>query len=402
MSLIVTKFGGSSVADAERINRVANIICSLSRGGNEVVAVVSAQGDTTDELIEKAKQISPRPGSREMDMLLATGEQASAALMAMAVERQGCRAVSLSGPQAGFLTSSRHGIARIRSIDATRINTELENNNVVIVAGFQGAEPGGDITTLGRGGSDTSAVALAAALGADVCKIYTDVDGVFTADPRKVKNARKLDSITYDEMLEMATLGAQVLLNRAVELGKKYNVPIEVLSSATGKPGTMVREVNDVEGMVIRGVAKDADVAAISVLGVPDVPGVAFNIISLLAAKKIHVDLILQSTGSDGRQDFSFTVPRDMRDTARELLQNNIEVCKGRDVHINDDVAKVSVVGTGMQSHTGVAAKMFEALYRAGINILMIATSEIKISVLIGREDADRAVAAVHEAFFEK
>lgn len=402
MSLIVTKFGGSSVADAERINRVANIICSLSRGGNEVVAVVSAQGDTTDELIEKAKQISPRPGSREMDMLLATGEQASAALMAMAVERQGCRAVSLSGPQAGFLTSSRHGIARIRSIDATRINTELENNNVVIVAGFQGAEPGGDITTLGRGGSDTSAVALAAALGADVCKIYTDVDGVFTADPRKVKNARKLDSITYDEMLEMATLGAQVLLNRAVELGKKYNVPIEVLSSATGKPGTMVREVNDVEGMVIRGVAKDADVAAISVLGVPDVPGVAFNIISLLAAKKIHVDLILQSTGSDGRQDFSFTVPRDMRDTARELLQNNIEVCKGRDVHINDDVAKVSVVGTGMQSHTGVAAKMFEALYRAGINILMITTSEIKISVLIGREDADRAVAAVHEAFFEK
>ena len=400
MSITVAKFGGSSVANAERIRHVAGIIAELYHSGSDVVAVVSAQGDTTDDLIAKASEISDRPSGREMDMLMATGEQASAALMAMALQKLGVPAVSLTGRQAGFSTSSTHRLARIRDIDTARLEHELAENRVAVVAGFQGVDAADDITTLGRGGSDTSAVAIAAALKADVCKIYTDVDGVYTADPRKVKNARKLSEISYDEMLEFATLGAQVLLNRSVELGKKYKVPIEVLSSMTGAPGTMVKEMVSVEGMVIRGVAKDADIAAISVIGVPDKPGVAFNIFSLLAAKKVPVDLIVQATERDGTQAVSFTVPHSQRDTVKELLQNNLEICHGKEVTVNDGVAKVSVVGTGMQSHSGVAAKMFEALYNAGINIHMISTSEIKISVLIDTEDADKAVETIHDAFF--
>ena len=400
MSLIVAKFGGSSVANSEKIKSVAQTACRFYRDGNDVVIVVSAQGDTTDELIAQAAEVSGRPSARELDMLMSAGEQMSAALTAMAIESAGCRAVSMTGRQAGFRTSSRHGAARIRKIETARIEKELADNHIVVVAGFQGLSGEDDITTLGRGGSDTSAMALAAALGADLCKIYTDVDGIYTADPRLVKNAIKLDEISYDEMLELASLGAQVLLNRSVELGKKYGVKIEVLKSGGDKPGTIVKEATGVESMVIRGVAKDCNVAALSVVGVPDRPGVAFSIFSALAAQKIGVDLIVQSTETNGTQTVSFTVQLQSADNAEALLRQAFSSVDGVRITENREVAKVSVVGTGMQSHTGVAAKMFETLYNIGINIHMISTSEIKISVLIDREDADRAVLAIHDAFF--
>ena len=399
MGLIVQKFGGSSVKDKECLMRVAKTVTDTYKAGNQVVVVVSAQGDTTDELIEKANEINPRASKREMDMLLSTGEQISIALLSMAIDKLGCPVVSLTGWQAGFVTRSNHGAARIRRIETERLKRELDNNNIVVVAGFQGLNRFDDITTLGRGGSDTSAVALAAALHADRCQIFTDVEGVYTADPRIVKNAVKLDEITYDEMLELASLGAGVLHNRSVEMAKKYHVNLEVLSSIVNKPGTIVKEAVKMEKLLIKGVAKDEDVARIAVIGLPDTPGIAFKIFSLLASRKINVDIILQSIGRHNTKDISFTVPLADKNTAIELLQEKFDILGAERIEAEDDIVKVSIVGAGMQSNPGVAAKMFEALYDANINIQMISTSEIKISVLIARKDADRAVIAVHDAF---
>ena len=399
MSLIVQKFGGSSVRDAERIFNVARIITETYSKGNNVVVVVSAQGDTTDDLIEKAKEINPNPSKREMDVLLSTGEQIYISLLSMAIEKLGYPVISLTGWQAGFHTDSTHSAARIKKIDTERLENELAKKNIIIVAGFQGINKYDDISTLGRGGSDTSAVALAAALKADLCQIYTDVRGVYTADPRVVKSARQLEEITFDEMLELASLGAQVLHNRSVEMAKKYNVNMEVLSSLERVPGTKVKEVAKMEKMVIRGVATDVNIVRIAVHEVPDNPGVAFKIFSLLASKKIDVDIILQSVGRDSTKDISFTVSKDNRDAAMELLNSIAETIGAKDVTCDDDVAKLSIVGAGMQSNPGVAAKMFEALSQANVNIKMISTSEIKISVLINKEDAKVALIAVHEAF---
>jgi aspartate kinase len=378
---------------------VAHIVANTHAEGNDVVVVVSAQGDTTDELIAKAGEITHAPSKREMDVLMSTGEQISIALLAMALEEIGCPAVSLTGWQAGFRTDRAYTKARIKKLDTERLESELSKNRVVVVAGFQGVNRYDDITTLGRGGSDTSAVAIAAALHADLCQIYTDVDGVYTADPRLVPRARKLQEITFDEMLELATLGAQVLNNRSVELAKKYSVNLEVRSSLTNVPGTIVKEVEEVEGMLIKGVAKDADVAVISILQVPDVPGMSFKVFSLMAQKKINVDIILQSSGLEGYKDVIFTVPLGDAPTACAVLEENLARFQGREIVVDTNVAKVSVVGAGMQSHSGVAARMFEALFESNINIRMISTSEIKISVLIDEADADRAVNALHDAF---
>ena len=400
MALMVKKFGGSSVANAERVFNVARIITDDYRAGNDVVVVVSAQGDTTDDLIEKAREINPDgPSKREMDMLLSAGEQISISLLAMAIEKLGYPVVSLLGWQAGFKTDSSYSVARIKRLDTDRLTSELAKKNIIIVAGFQGLNKYDDITTLGRGGSDTSAVAIAAAIKADVCQIYTDVDGVYTADPRKVKSARKMDEITYDEMLELATLGAQVLNNRSVEMAKKYNVEMEVLSSLERKPGTIVKEVVKMEKMLIRGVAKDSNVARISIVGLPDSPGIAFKIFSKLGQKKVNVDIILQSVGRDGTKDITFTVPQDQSKDAMDIMEEVKAIYHCEKVVCDEDVAKVSIVGTGMETHPGVAATMFEALYNAGVNIEMISTSEIKISVLIDKDKADKAVEAVRNAF---
>lgn len=400
MSLIVQKFGGSSVANAERVFNVADIVTKTYEKGNDVIVVVSAQGDTTDDLIEKAKEINPDASRREMDMLLTAGEQMSAALLAMAIEKLGYPVVSLLGWQAGFLTSAAYGSARIRRITPGRMKKELDKKNIVVVTGFQGINRYDDMTTLGRGGSDTSAVAIAAAMNADLCQIYTDVEGVFTADPRKVKNAKKLPVISYDEMLELASLGAQVLNNRSVEMAKRYGIELEVLSSMTKKPGTIVKEATKVEKMLITGVAKDEDVARVSIIGVPDKPGLAFKIFSKISAKNINIDIILQSVGRNGTKDITFTVHRaDLRETI-EILNPYIELIGATSVVYDEDVAKVSIVGAGMETHSGTAASMFEALYEANINIRMISTSEIKISVLIDRADADKAVVAIHNRFF--
>ncbi|BFJ84321.1 aspartate kinase [Ruthenibacterium sp. CLA-JM-H11] len=400
MALIVQKFGGSSVANRDRLFNVARIVANTHNEGNDVVVVVSAQGDTTDDLIAKAGEITHDPSKRELDMLLATGEQISIALLAMALAEIGCSAISLTGWQAGFHTDRAYSRARIKDLDTERIESELARNRVVVVAGFQGLNRYDDITTLGRGGSDTSAVAIAAALHADLCQIYTDVDGVYTADPRVVPNARKLDTITFDEMLELASLGAQVLNNRSVELAKKYSVNLEVRSSLTNVPGTIVKEVVDVEGMLIKGVAKDDKVAAVSILEVPDQPGISFKVFSLMAQNKINIGIILQSVGRSGNKDLLFTVPLEDAPLTQRLLEENRSRFGGREIKVDTDVAKVSIVGAGMQSHPGVASKMFETLYENNINIQMIATSEIKLSVIIKKEEADRAVAAVHDAFF--
>ena len=403
MSLIVQKFGGTSVADADRIRNVARIITETYRKGHSVVAVLSAQGDTTDDLIEKAKEINPSASKREMDMLLATGEQISISLCAMAIERMGYQAVSLTGWQAGMLTDSSYSSARIKRIRTERIQKELDKKKIVLVAGFQGINKYDDITTLGRGGSDTSAVALAAALHADLCQIYTDVDGVYTADPRHVTGARKLDEITFDEMLELASLGAQVLHNRSVEMAKRYNVNMEVLSSFSGKPGTKVKEVvKTMEKIHVSGVAKDKNVARLALVGLADQPGIAFKIFSLLAKKDINVDIILQSIGRDESKDISFTVARDDAETAKNILEELKESIGFKSIEVDDHVAKVSIVGAGMAHNAGVASKMFEALYSAGINIQMISTSEIKVSVLVDERDADRAVQAIHDRFFSE
>lgn len=403
MSLIVQKFGGSSVANADRVRNVARIITETYRRGHSVVVVLSAQGDTTDDLIEKAKELNRNPSKREMDMLLSTGEQISISLCAMAIEAMGYQVVSLTGWQAGMLTDSSYGTARIKRIRTERIQAELDKRKIVLVAGFQGINKYDDVTTLGRGGSDTSAVALAAALHADLCQIYTDVDGVFTADPRKVSGAYKLDEITYDEMLELASLGAQVLHNRSVEMAKRYNVNMEVLSSLSGKPGTKVKEVvKNMEKSHVSGVAKDKDVARLAVVGLKDEPGIAFKIFSLLAKGKINVDIILQSIGRDESKDISFTVARGDMERAQQLLEENRDSLGFTSIEVNDQVAKVSVVGAGMVNNSGVAAKMFEAMFSAGINIGMISTSEIKISVLVDERDADRAVQAIHDRFFNE
>lgn len=398
MSLIVQKFGGSSVANAERVMNVARIVTDTYKAGNEVVVVVSAQGDTTDDLIAKAQEINPKAKNREIDQLLAAGEQISISLLAMAIESLGFPVISLLGWQAGFNTNSVYGSARIKNIKPNRLQAELARHNIVVVAGFQGINRYDDLTTLGRGGSDTSAVAIAAALHADKCQIYTDVEGVYTADPRKVENARKLKEITYDEMLELATLGAQVLNNRSVEMAKKYSVELEVLSSLNPIPGTIVKEVAKMEKMLIRGVTKDKDVALVSVLGVKDNPGVAFNIFSKLSQKNINVDIILQSFGRDNTKDIVFTVSKENGPVAVSLLEESSHLQEAKIV-CDTNVAKVSIVGAGMESHPGTATKMFEALYERDINIKMISTSEIKISVIIDAEDADRAVSAVHNAF---
>lgn len=399
MGLIVQKFGGSSVANAERVMNVANIVTDTYRAGNDVVVVVSAQGDTTDDLIEKAREINPAASKREMDMLLTSGEQISIALLAMAIEKLGCPVVSLLGWQAGFNTSSAYGMARIKSIKTDRLRAEIDRHNIVVVAGFQGINKYDDLTTLGRGGSDTSAVAIAAAMHADRCQIFTDVEGVFTADPRKVENAKKLQEITYDEMLELATLGAQVLNNRSVEMAKKYNVEVEVLSSLKRVPGTIVKEVAKMEKMLVRGVTKDTDVARISVKKIPNNPGVAFKLFAKLAQKKINVDIILQSVGRDDSKDITFTVSKENADEAVKAVLDTFDI-EESNVICDKEVAKISVVGAGMESHPGTASKMFEALYEHDINIDMISTSEIKISVLIDLKDADRAVSAVHKAFY--
>ena len=401
MSLIVQKFGGSSVANAERVFNVAKIVTDTYKKGNKVVVVVSAQGDTTDDLIDKANEINPDASKREKDMLLAAGEQISIALLAMAIEKLGYPVVSLLGWQAGFETTSAYTSARIKRVRTDRIEKELDKKNIVIVAGFQGLNRYEDVTTLGRGGSDTSAVAIAAAMHADLCQIFTDVEGVYTADPRKVANAKKLQTISYDEMLELATLGAQVLNNRSVEMAKKYNIELEVLSSLTRAPGTIVKEAAKMEKMLISGVAKDTNVARISVVGVPDNPGLAFKMFSKLSKRNINVDIILQSIGRDGTKDISFTVAKDNAKEAAQAMEEYVANVGGKSVLVDEKVAKISIVGAGMESHAGVATKMFEALYDAQINIRMISTSEIKVSVLIDEKDADAAVSAIHSKFFD-
>ncbi len=403
MSLIVQKFGGSSVANAERIRNVSRIITETYKAGNRVVVVLSAQGDTTDDLIEKAAELNAKPSKREMDMLLATGEQQSIALCAMCIQGMGFPVVSLTGWQVGMRTNSNYGDARIKNVVGSRIREELDQGKIVLVAGFQGINKYNDITTLGRGGSDTSAVALAAALHADLCQIYTDVDGVFTTDPRIAPEAHKLDEITFDEMLELASLGAQVLHNRSVEMAKKYHVNLEVLSSFSGKPGTKVKEVvKNMEKSHVSGVAKDKNIARLALVGLKNEPGIAFRIFSLLARANVNVDIILQSIGRAGQKDISFTVAKSDLSAAKQILEENRDSIGFDEIQVSDQVAKISIVGAGMINNPGVAAKMFEALYSAGININMISTSEIKVSVLVDLEDADRAVKAIHRRFYDE
>ena len=402
MALIVQKYGGTSVKDAERVMNVARRITDAYKAGNNVVVAVSAQGDTTDDLIEKAKEINPNASKREMDMLLSTGEQISIALLAMAIEKLGCPVISLTGWQAGVRTDSKYGVARIKTIDTERLHMELDRRRIIIVAGFQGINKYDDITTLGRGGSDTSAVALAAALNADVCEIYTDVDGVYTTDPRICKNAYKLDEISYDEMLELASLGANVLHYRSVEMAKKYNVKMSVRSSLNNNEGTYVKEDSQVEKMLVRGVTRDNDCARIALCGVEDTPGKAFQVFEMISKAGISVDLILQSIGDGKSKDISFTVAEGDLDATMKLLEEKKDIIKAREIKSTSDVSKVSIVGAGMVNNAGVAAKMFEALSDAHINIKMIATSEIKISVLVAQKDAENAVVAVHDKFLSK
>ena len=399
MGLIVQKFGGSSVADAQKVENVARRVTDTYKEGNSVVVVVSAQGDTTDDFLDKAAEINTAPSKREMDVLLSAGEQISMALLAMAIEKLGYPVTSLTGWQAGIKTTSNYSDARIRTIDTERLERELDMKRIVIVAGFQGINKYDDITTLGRGGSDTTAVALAAALHADKCEIYTDVDGVYTADPRIVPNAKKLADVSYDEMLELASLGANVLHNRSVELALKYNVKLEVKSSFQRVDGTVVKEVKNVEKMMVRGVTRDNDVARISIVGIDNTPGKAFRVFSLLAKANVNVDVILQSIGRNDTKDISFTVTEKQLDDAVAVIKENLEVIGAESVEFNSDVSKVSIVGAGMISTPGVAAKMFEALYEAHININMISTSETKVSVLIDQKDAENAVRAIHDKF---
>ncbi len=397
--LVVKKFGGTSVADKERIYNVAKRCIRSYQEGNDVVVVLSAMGKMTDVLINQAKEINPNPSKREMDMLLTTGEQTSVALMAMAMNALGVPAVSLNAYQVAMHTTSAYGNARLKRIDSERIRHELDQRKIVIVTGFQGVNKYDDYTTLGRGGSDTTAVALAASLHADSCEIYTDVEGVYTADPRVVKNARKIKEITYDEMLDLATLGAGVLHNRSVEMAKKYGVKLVVRSSLSEAEGTVVKEDVKVERMLVSGVAADKNASRISVIGLEDRPGVAFKLFDALAKENINVDMILQSIGRENTKDISFTVAEDAADEAMKVLEANKERLHAQRFECKKKVAKVSVVGAGMMSNPGVAAKMFECLYNSNININMISTSEIRVTVLINEEDVDKAMNAAHDAF---
>ncbi len=394
--LIVKKFGGTSVGNRDRIFNVAQRCIEDYKQGNDVVVILSAMGKYTDVLIDMAKEINPNPPKREMDMILTTGEQQSVALMSMAMAALGVPAVSLNAFQVAMHTTSTYSNARIKRIDTDRIQSELEQRKIVIVTGFQGINKFDDYTTLGRGGSDTTAVAIAAALHADKCEIYTDVDGVYTADPRKVPSARKLDAVTYDEMLELATLGAGVLHNRSVELAKKYGVRLVVRSSLNTNEGTVVRRGSKMEKMIVSGVAADQDAARVAIIGLEDEPGVAFKLFNALAKQNINIDMILQSIGREGKKDIAFTCSDDDADLAKKIIEESIDF---EDIDINKDVAKVSIVGAGMQSNAGVAAKMFEALYDANINIRMISTSEIRVTVLIDEKDSDRALRAIHDKF---
>ena len=400
--LIVKKFGGSSVANKERILNVARRCMEDYKKGHDVVVVLSAMGDTTDELLSLAKSINSEASKREMDMLLTTGEQVSVALMAMALQSMDVPAISLNAFQVTMSGTSRYSNARFKRIATERIENELEAKKIVIVTGFQAVNKHGDYVTLGRGGSDTTAVALAAALHADKCEIYTDVDGVFTADPRVVPDARKIEEITYDEMLELATSGAKVLHSRSVELAKKYGVQMVVRSSLNQSEGTVVKEVVKMEKMLITGVAADKNTARISVIGVEDKPGIAFKIFHRLAKNGINVDIILQSVGREGTKDISFTVSQDDLKEALAVLEENKEALTIKEITSNSEVAKVAIVGAGMMSNPGVASQMFEALYSYGININMISTSEIRITVLIDEKDVDRAVRAIHEKFMQE
>ena len=395
--LIVKKFGGTSVGNTERIFNVAKRCIEDWQRGNDVVVVLSAMGKYTDELIDMAKQVNENPPKREMDMLFTIGEQMSVSLMAMAMNSLKVPAISLNAFQVAMHTTSVYGNARLKRIDVERIRHELEQRKIVIVTGFQGINKYDDYTTLGRGGSDTTAVALAAALNADACEIYTDVDGVYTADPRKVKTARKLNTITYDEMLELATLGAGVLHNRSVELAKKFGVQLVVRSSLNFSEGTIVKEDTGMEKMLVSGVAADADSARVAVVGLEDTPGVAFKLFNLLAKNDINIDMILQSVGRHGTKDITFTCSDENADKAEEIIKNNIG--KFESIDVNKNVAKVSIVGAGMQSNAGVAAKMLEALYDENINIRMLSPSEIRVTVLIDEQYTERAMNAIHDKF---
>ncbi len=401
MGLIVQKFGGTSVADATKIQRAARRAIRAKKEGNQVVMVVSAMGKTTDELIALANAVTPSPPRREMDMLLTTGEQVSIALMAMAIDAAGYEAISFTGGQVGLITDAAHTRARIQQIDADRIHSELEADRVVIVAGFQGITEDGAITTLGRGGSDTTAVALAAVLKADACEIYTDVDGVYTTDPRIVAEARKVSEITYDEMFELSSLGAGVMHNRAIEFGWKYNVPIHVRSSLTDSPGTMIMpETKGMEEVVVRGAALKRDLASVVLVGVPNEAGVAARIFARIAQHRIVVDDIIQNIYEDGqRANIGFTVAEDDLSEARVVADQLVSELGLRGVETDDSVVKVSVVGIGMRSHTGVASRVFSALAEAGVNILNISTSEIVVSCVVQEEDGEKALQAIHAAF---
>ena len=397
--LVVKKFGGTSVANKERIYNVARRCIEDYNAGNDIVVILSAMGKMTDELIEKAKDINPNPSRRELDMLLTVGEQTSVALMAMAMANLGVPAISLNAFQVSMHTTSNYGNARLKRIDTERISHELESRKIVIITGFQGVNKYDDYTTLGRGGSDTTAVAIAAALRADKCEIYTDVDGVYTADPRIVKKARKLNEITYDEMLDLATLGAGVLHNRSVEMAKKYGVTLVVRSSLTNEEGTIVKEDVKVEKMLVSGVAVDKSAERISIIGLEDKPGTAFRVFDALAKANVNVDMILQSVGRDNTKDISFTVDGNFGEDALKVLEENQARLKYQNIEMEKNVAKVSIVGAGMMSNPGVAAKMFECLYNEHINIKMISTSEIRVTVLIDVNDAEKAANAIHDIF---
>jgi len=400
LALYVAKFGGSSVASLERIDKVSERVAKMKNNGDDVVVVVSAMGDTTDDLLDLAQDIGRNLDPREMDMLLTTGEQQSAALLALSLQERGCPAISLSGWQAGIKTDDQYGKARIIDIDPTRIRSELKGGKVVVIAGFQGLTPSGDVTTLGRGGSDTTAVALAARLRADRCMIFTDVDGVFTADPRIVQEAKKLPTISYEEMLELASLGAVVLQPRAAEFAMLYNVDVEVRSSFNDNPGTIITEVGKMERQrIVSGIAHDKNVARIALFDVPDRPGVASIIFKILANEKINVDMVIQSAMRDNINDIAFTIERHEFQKARPVVGEIVLKIGASGMSFETNVAKVSIVGAGMQSNPGVAASMFEALAKENINIHMISTSEIKISCIIDEDEIETAVRALHRKF---
>jgi aspartate kinase len=400
MALIVQKFGGTSVGSIERIGAIAAQVAATHKQGQQLVVVVSAMSGETDRLIALARQAAERPNPRELDVLLATGEQVSIALTCMTLENYGCPARSYTGAQVHILTDSAHTKARILGIDSQRIRSDLANGTVVVVAGFQGVDEHGNITTLGRGGSDTTAVALAAALKADECQIYTDVDGVYTTDPRIVPEARRLDRVTYEEMLEMASLGAKVLQIRSVEFASKYNVPVRVLSSFVEGKGTLIcAEDETMEQPLISGVTANRDEAKLTMLGVPDKPGIAARILGPIAQANIEVDMIVQNIGADGTTDFTFTVHRNDYERAREILSKMTSEMRARGVEGDSKIVKISIVGVGMRSHAGIASTMFAALANEGINIRMISTSEIKISVVIDEKYLELGVRTLHSAF---